>query len=292
MKPWDGNSGDDLIWLGTEYLLDSLHLSRTLDPRAADVILIPGGNQTMWWPNIDVWKEVWSRWPDKDFVVGPTTIYLGITNWDQDVRQSHARVRAIFARDPESYAILQTCGFDGDITTGLSHDPAVFLRDSELIRAHKEAATNDFVLATFRDDWEGTRPLRERLGRWADLVPSCVQRRMDRHRRKKSRESKIAHVARRTRCTRPLRTCDVSNYPFPYFLEMVRSAAEVHTDRLHCMLLAVMLGKPTFAYPTTYRKLEAVYEHSVKDWAHVEFVRDTLNLPAFVSTAHRVVRIV
>jgi exopolysaccharide biosynthesis predicted pyruvyltransferase EpsI len=58
-------------------------------------------------------------------------------------------------------------------------------------------------------------------------------------------------------------------------MEIVRSAAEVHTDRLHCMLLAAMLGKPTFAYPTAYGKLEAVYAHSVKHWAHVEFVTES-----------------
>ena len=77
-----------------------------------------------------------------------------------------------------------------------------------------------------------------------------------------------------TRSTRPLRVCDASTYPLPYFLETVRSADEVHTDRLHVMLLAAMLGKPTFAYPTSFGKLEAIYEHSLKSWAHVEFIRD------------------
>ncbi len=57
MKPWNGNSGDALIWLGTEHLLKDLGIARTRDPRKADVILIPGGNQTMWQDNIDVWKE-------------------------------------------------------------------------------------------------------------------------------------------------------------------------------------------------------------------------------------------
>lgn len=58
----------------------------------------------------------------------------------------------------------------------------------------------------------------------------------------------------------------------PYFFEILRGAKEVHTDRLHCML-AAMLEKPVFAYPTTFKKLESVYEHSLKDWAQVEFVR-------------------
>lgn len=56
-------------------------------------------------------------------------------------------------------------------------------------------------------------------------------------------------------------------------IEIVRSASEVRTDRLHCMLSAVMPGKPTLACPTAYGKLEGVYEHGVKPWAEVTFVR-------------------
>ena len=88
LKPWNGNSGDVLIWLGTEHLLRDLEITRTLDPQAADIILIPGGNQTMWQANTDIWKEVWTRWPDKEFVVGPTTVQLGFTTWLEDVRES------------------------------------------------------------------------------------------------------------------------------------------------------------------------------------------------------------
>jgi len=44
----------------------------------------------------------------------------------------------------------------------------------------------------------------------------------------------------------------------------VRRSKEVHTDRLHAMLVSVMLGKPVFAYETLDQKLEAVYEHSLR----------------------------
>ncbi len=279
LKPWNGNSGDGLIWLGTEQLLTDLHIRQTLDPRAAQIILIPGGNQTMWQGNLEVWQDAWSRWPEKDFVIGPTTVWLGLTTWDSEVRRQGARVTAFFARDPGSYAVLQTCGLDGDITLGLSHDPALYLRDSELIARHREAATNEFVLAAFRDDFEGGTKPRSRWGRWVGLVPACVQERIDRRGRRLRQQSRIARVLRDTRRTRPLRVCDVSTYPLPYFLETVRSAHEVHTDRLHVMLVAAMLGKPTFAYGTCFRKLEAIYEHSVKSWAHVEFISDVESGP-------------
>lgn len=272
MKPWAGNSGDVLIWLGTEQLLTDLQIPRTLDPREADYILIPGGNQTMWGGNVDVWKDVWSRWPDKPLVVGPITVWLGYTKWDVEVRGRGPYVKAIFARDPASYGVLQTCGLPASLTTGLSHDPALYLRDSEFLHLHRKAATKEFVLAAFRGDFEGTRDLRARLGRWVRLVPGCVQRRLDYRGRMMSCRNKLARMALRSRSTKPLRICDVSLLPLPYFVETIRSAQEVHTDRLHVMLLAAMLGKLTYAYPTTFRKLESIYEHSVKDWAYVEFV--------------------
>ncbi len=275
LKPYKGNSGDLLIWLGTERLFEDFAIPRTVDPRKADIILIPGGNQTMWQTNVNVWKDVWLRYPNKDFAVGPTTVQLGVTSWQDDIKRYNARITAIFARDPDSHANLQTCGLEESIRIGLSHDPALYLRDSRWIRDHREAATNEFVLATFRDDLEGARKPGGRLRKWVrPFVPRGL-RRMDGYWRGASRRKKLLQVALHTRSRLPLKQCDVSKYPLEYCVEIVRSAAEVHTDRLHVMLLAVMLGKPTVAYSTAYGKLESVYEHSVKDWAHVEFAAGT-----------------
>lgn len=274
MKGWNGNSGDTLIWLGTKRLLKDLQIRRTADPRAADIILMPGGNQTMWQGNINIWTETWSRWPDKDFVVGPTTVRLGFTTWDQDLWRNGSHVRGIFTRDPESHTILRTCGLNPNITVGLSHDPALYLRDSTWIRAHRKAATDEFTLAAFRNDHEGAANMRRWLATLVDWTPARLSRRVESHWKSAVCRKKIARATRCTRGTHPLRVCDASKCSFPVFLEIIRSAAEVHTDRLHCMLLAAMLGKSTFAYPTAYGKLEAVYAHSVRHWAHVEFVTD------------------
>lgn len=279
LKPWNGNSGDFLIWLGTEHLLRDLGITRTLDPRTADIILIPGGNQTMWQSNTDIWKEVWARWPGKEFVVGPTTVQLGVTTWREDVRGSGKSMTGLFTRDPESYAILGKCGLSDRITIGLSHDPALYLRDSELIRDHRMAGTSEFVLAAFRADHEGAAGPTGRAGRWGNLLPAFLSRKMKRRWARARQEEWIAQVAHHTRSDKPIKACDASKYVLEYFLEVVRSAAEVHTDRLHCMLLAAMLGKPTFAYPTAYGKLEAVYAHSVKDWAYVECISSTHRPP-------------
>jgi exopolysaccharide biosynthesis predicted pyruvyltransferase EpsI len=65
---------------------------------------------------------------------------------------------------------------------------------------------------------------------------------------------------------------DVSGQRFEIFVETVRAARVVHTDRLHVMLLAALLGKRVFAYPTSHAKLEGVYRHSLAAWADVTFV--------------------
>ncbi len=274
LKPWNGNCGDTLIWLGTERLFNDLRIRRTLNPRTADIILVPGGNQTMWQANIDVWNEVRSKYPDKGFAVGPVTVRLGVTTWQQDLKTAGARVLGIFARDPESYANLLAAGLDAGITVGLSHDPSLYLRHSSLLQEHREASTSEFVLAAFRHDWEGSRSPTQRLGAWPHRLAPGLFRRIDRHWRVGARRRKIALAERHRRSRLPLKVCDAAEFPLDYFIEIVRAAAEVHTDRLHAMLLAVMLGKTTFAYPTAYGKLEAVYEHSLKDWARIEFVRD------------------
>ncbi|MHC4517000.1 MAG: polysaccharide pyruvyl transferase family protein [Planctomycetota bacterium] len=272
MKAWGGNCGDALIWLGTEQLLSNLGIQTTLDPAQADVVLIPGGNQTMYQANINVWKAVWAKWPDKEFVVGPMTAYFDWTTWVEDVRHTPVAITGLFARDPISYANLCECDFGSDMVQGLSHDPALYLRDSDFIRRQKEATSEEHILAVFRADSEGYCISGQGLQWLFRSMPEALARRMDFRLKARSQASKIATAARISTADDDLEVCDISRHPLPFFFEMLRAAKAVHTDRLHCMLAAAMLGKRIFAYPTTYGKLEAVYEHSVKDWASVEFV--------------------
>lgn len=272
LKPWNGNSGDLLIWRGTEHLFRCLGLNRTMDPRKAEILLIPGGNQTMWQDNIDIWNQVRSKYPDKAFVVGPTTVQMGVTRWDQDIRRAGARILAIFARDSQSYANLKNAHIDPGILIGLSHDPALCLRDSRWAREHRAAATEEFVLAAFRFDKEGVQEKMPHMEVWSRLLPRWLLDRVDVRFKRRNFNRKVSRMAPYVQSGKPLLVCDASKYQFEYFVEMIRSAAEVHTDRLHCMLLAAMLGKRVFAYPTAYAKLEQVYVHSIEGWARVEFV--------------------
>jgi exopolysaccharide biosynthesis predicted pyruvyltransferase EpsI len=85
-------------------------------------------------------------------------------------------------------------------------------------------------------------------------------------------QERLKRVRRIAESNLPLIEQDAPLLSFESFVECVQRAGQVHTDRLHCMILSVLLGKDVFAYPTAYGKLEAVYEHSIKSWAKVYFV--------------------
>jgi len=272
IKPYVGNSGDCLIRMGTIKLLADLGIKTTVNPKKADVILWPGGNPTMWQANIEGWKEVWSMFPDKEFVVGPATFQFGMFDWPGAVCQSNAHITGLFARDPDSFSNLQKSQLPKDIEIGLSHDPALYLHGSTWLSEHKEAATEEYILAAFRSDHERFNLQKPYMKCLRAFLPGRVIGRLERRSKANYLARKINMVRERATQQIPLRVGDVSGYDFESFVETIRRSKEVHTDRLHCLLLAVMLGKPSFAYPTSYGKLEAVYEYSLKPWADVTFM--------------------
>lgn len=270
VKPYIGNSGDALIRLGTELLLEELGLATHRDPRQADVILWPGGNPSMWPGN--GWLETLGRFQGKEFIVGPATFqYHPDNNWAAALNQSPMRILSVFARDQKSLKNLREAGLRQDIPTGIGHDPALHLRDSAWVRARQVALSDEYVLGCFRMDHEAAVSGGKR--KWIKLLPELISSRVRRNLAKRELGRRLVPLEAVRAQDVPLRLNDVSAIDFESFVEWVVRAKEVHTDRLHCLLLAVLLGKKAFAYPTAYGKLEAVYEQSLKPWAKVTFVK-------------------
>lgn len=272
LKPYWGNSGDELIWKGNEILLHELGLNRVLNPTKADIVLVPGGNPTMWDSPLSEWQDAWKRWPNAEFVVAPAGFQGGNLPWQEMLKTTPARISGLFARDPESYQNLRRLELPPSVQIGLGHDPAFHLKNSAWINELREACSAEYVLASFRGDHESSLrlPQANRLfNTWPFSSLFCrykhrCQTRYDR--------ARLDQVRRMAKSDLPLVEQDASCLSFQSFVECVSRAGQVHTDRLHCMILAVLLGKDVFAYPTAYAKLEAVYEHSIKSWAKVNFV--------------------
>ena len=272
-RPYPGNSGDELIRKGTIKLLSDLGINTTAKPDEAGVILYPGGCPTMYSQVMAGICETLETFRGAELVVGPATFQFGYSDWVEVFNGSSTRVAALFARDPNSFANLQRAKLCDNIEIGLSHDPALYLRDTEWLKDHKAAATNEYVLAAFRHDDEMMTGIE---GKWIKNLQSLLSKKTFKkltHWAKKRARQRRAHIASKLADSKlPLKEVDVSGLDFDNFVRMIRNSKEVHTDRLHTMILAAMLGKPVFAYETSHQKLEGVYEQSLKDWANVTFI--------------------
>ena len=273
LKPYVGNSGDSLIWMGMEVLLNELGLTRVLNPQNADIILWPGGNPTMWQGNLDGWIECWRMFPNAEFVVAPATFQGEALDWRTLLKTTDARIGGIFARDVESYRNLQCLELSDKTTIGLGHDPAFHLKDTEWVAKHREAATSEYILASFRNDHESALKHSSMGILSKTRLISSVFARYQRQQQKKLHQKRLEKIRPLSGTKSVIMERDAPLMSFEAFVETVRRASQVHTDRLHCMILALLLGKEVFAYPTAYAKLEGVYEHSIKPWATVHFVK-------------------
>ncbi len=272
LKPYWGNSGDELIWMGNDVLLRELGLNRILNPQKAAIIMVPGGNATMWDLPLSEWQDCWRRWPNAEFVVAPAGFQGGNLPWRKMLKASDAKIAGLFARDNISYENLCRLGLPPTVKIGLAHDPAFHLRNSRWIIELREACSSEYILASFRGDCESKMHLpnaNASLKIWP--FTSMLHRYRHRHQANYS-QRRLTIVREMAQLSLPLMERDASVMSFQSFVECISRAAQVHTDRLHCMILAVLLGKEVFAYPTAYLKLESVYEHSIKSWAKVNFV--------------------
>jgi len=268
---YPGNAGDALIYAGTRLLLEQLGIATTKNPQDADVILIPGGNPSMW-PGAGArfWRTLWEQFPQAEFVVGPAGFNARYPEWKSAISDSGFKVSGLFAREPSSYQALLDADLPDHIELGLSHDPALNLRSSEWLQKQRSAARSGYALLSFRDDHEGNLhcvPLLEWLRR---SIPGRVFKRLSRALTAMTKRQKIRRATSAVDGEVEILVRDVSREDLETCARLVRTASEVHTDRLHIMLLAAMLGKPVVAYPTSHQKLETVYKHSVKDWAEVK----------------------
>jgi exopolysaccharide biosynthesis predicted pyruvyltransferase EpsI len=272
LKPYSGNSGDALIWMGNEVLLNELGLNRVLNPKKADIILWPGGNPTMWNGNLTGWQDCWKRWPAAEFVVGPATFQGGDLPWQKMLKTTHAKIAGLFARDPESYQNLCRLDLPTTVQVGLGHDPAFHLKDTKWINELREACSLEYILASFRGDHESAMRLPQANRLFRTWPFSSIFHRYRYRCQTGYYQERLNKVRQMSKSNLPLIEQDAPALSFESFVEFVQRASQVHTDRLHCMILSVLLGKDVYAYPTAYGKLEAVYKHSINSWAKVHFV--------------------
>lgn len=272
-RPYPGNGGDELIQKGTLQLLSDLDIDVTPDPNKAKIILYPGGCPTMHSQVMVSIEETLKDFSEAELVIGPATFQFGYTGWVKICNRFAHRIKALFARDPNSFANLQRAPLRNNIKIGLSHDPALYLHNTEWLEELKRNDKEEYVLLAFRRDHEMKADIPERWIKIFQLyLPPKTSKKLTHWFRKRARLRK-SQIARKISNPRLVfNEVNIVDMDFDSYVNVIRHSKKVHTDRLHVMLLAAMLGKPVFAYETSYQKLESVYEHSMKGWANVTFI--------------------
>ncbi len=226
----------------------------------------------MWAGVLKQIEETIRDFPDKKIVIGPATFEYGFTDWPRVFTKYANRIAGLFCRDKRSFQNLILAKLPQTIIQGLSHDPALYLRDSEFIQELKTKTIDEYILVALRRDHEMKPGMEEKfVSKISQLLNDKMYKKLLRWARKIEKRRKINTILRKVG-NFPLKDCDIWKFDDARYLDTICRAKEVHTDRLHVMIVSAMLGKKVFAYPTLYGKLENVYEQSLKNWANVEFI--------------------
>ncbi|PKN16003.1 MAG: hypothetical protein CVU66_02550 [Deltaproteobacteria bacterium HGW-Deltaproteobacteria-23] len=270
--PYPGNSGDELIIKGTHALLENMGIKKTMNASKADLLLSPGGNPTMWQGVINVLRDIWRRYPLTPFIIGPSTFQSQERSWIEEIWRSGANVKGLVARDQTSFEVLRTECLPPKIDIFLAHDSAFYLRESIFLKNCLEGVKEDHDLCAFRRDHEAGDGQKQSFSFLGVTLPDLLLKKVRNHQRKVFRKRKLERAAYIIDGRLPVIIRDVSLMNFDMFLDMLIRARHVHTDRLHVMICAALLQKKVYVYPTSYGKLEAVFRHSMHEWADCEFV--------------------
>lgn len=260
LHEYPGNSGDMLIRLGTEILMSRLQLKQVMTLNQANICIMPGGNPAMWDGHIEIYKNLFKKFPDIRFIEGPATFSHATTDWKEVFARNKKNILALFARDEQSYHELLKENLDDSACVGLAHDPAFHIFDSKWLKELKGRSTNEYNLMAFRNDKEAFLNFKNSTSGFLDMWPFRRLFGLSQFLRAEFNRKRIAQtlMGKNKRSI----SVDVSLLPFESFVQIINDAAEVHTDRLHCLILSVLLGKKCYAYPTNYNKLRSVCDKS------------------------------
>ncbi len=261
-----GNSGDLLLQKGLVTYLENKKHILVADAESADIIMIHGGANIndIWKEGIGLLKSMLQTYPDTKIVVAPHTFEFWETNFESILADATAQIH-LFARERSSYDCLQSLNIPANISLYLSNDTAFLLEGTKYLDDLIASSTKSYVLYAMRTDRESAiLPLD------LDRVPQnffekgkliLINWKLNRF---------IKHTNNGNTASNKSILEDISYLPYAEFVEKVQHASEIHTDRLHVGILAALLKKKVYLYPTKYAKVRGVYNQSLKQYTTVE----------------------
>jgi exopolysaccharide biosynthesis predicted pyruvyltransferase EpsI len=285
-----GNHGDRLIDLGARSALRAAGARRVAHPEDADVIVVTGGAMSpLWYIHYAALKRYSERFPDTPLLVLPSSYDLTGIDLPALLAGRRAECRLI-ARDPISFQALQAASLPSDVQIELAHDLAFRLAGSGWLGRLAGQAAERHILVVERTDGEGV------TGATLPEVGNTTVRRLLPARLRQSLKYRLLATTRREQaCASPfvkravarmltdrpqlarlslhagdLSLGDIAS--FEEFCQEIAGAAAVFTTRLHVGILAALLDKPTYLYPSSHQKIRGLYDYSLCALPHVQLL--------------------
>lgn len=284
-----GNHGDHLIVMGAEALLSRAGVNVVDRPDRADVIVARGGGYAE--AGAGHVLDLFEAYPSVPAVLLPTTLRLPRGYLSRRRPMARRAPTALWAREPTTYALLKDwASVREGVDAYLGHDTAFGLAKTEWLKRLATSCEARHLLVVERGDEETVTGLRmSGVGPlWIkELLPTALREGLKRIHRKIVAH-RAAHTVFASSASEYLRRSypDVSHLPllaadisdgalmqFDDFVTTIAAAGAICTTRLHVGVLGALLGKPTVlhggSFAGAYRKIEDVYEHSLRGFPNV-----------------------
>jgi exopolysaccharide biosynthesis predicted pyruvyltransferase EpsI len=236
------NDGSDLISRRMRDLRDYYIVNRSnLSLSENNVILVQGGgdmNDIYSYSAICLLKTILNHLPYATLIIAPQSYYFKNIDFSSIFRRAQGKVH-LFCRERYSYAFLHTLRFKSNVRIHLSKDGAFYL----LERIVSNPTLSDYDLVAFREDNES-------------IIGGNIRNMLKEALRTKVLQADISEKAK-----------DLQD-----FISIIARARTVFTDRLHVGIVAALMKKIVFLFPTGYWKTKGVYEYSLKSFRNVVFV--------------------
>ena len=275
--PYYSNTGDALIWMGTEHFLKDIphkclgrHNIDTFDfrPLPSDTVLLlnGGGNfGDIWRQHQDFRLRVIQQYTENPIIVLPQTVFYEsediLTADVQEMNRHHHLT--ICVRDTHSVELLKQKGFSGRL---LTLPDMAFCIDREWLLTNKIGISKDTLLL-LRKDKESP------LGNIREDITSADLDIKDWPNLNKSLRTALRYIRKHT-------ATETDNYfQTNYLPERIKEGVEfvsayktVFSTRLHVVILRLLLGLPVKIINNSYGKNLDFYDTWLKDAALVSIL--------------------
>lgn len=262
----DGNSGDVLIRKGLEQYLKKNEFKVVNEIENAENIIIQGGGNIndFWGFGISLFKDSCKKYPDKRIIVAPHSYFFFKTDFEKILKDCKGKIH-LFSRDKYSLERLKKMNLNRNIHLYLANDTAFLLEDTDYLKGLRKKAKEEYILVSLRNDKESRFLDKKKLKGFGvvfnklGLIKYLKRENYKKVLRKFIQNNQLQNKGK-------IIVADVSLKPYDEFINLVLNASNVYTDRLHVCILGALLGKKVYFYAASYKKIEGVYEQTLKKY--------------------------